>query len=77
MATACDFNKEEVISDNEPTCQKCTDMGRLINAKREKINISSKPEQVQILKITPASWSMKREYLLNQMPKRGSKFHKM
>ena len=23
VATACDFNKEEILSDNDPTCQKC------------------------------------------------------
>ena len=53
-----------------------------------KINISSKQEQVQILTITPESWSIrrtcqefkvsencgvKRDYLLNQMPKKGQK----
>ena len=35
-------------------------MDRLINAMREKIDISSKPEQVQILTITPESWSIRR-----------------
>ena len=42
VATACDFNKEKILSDNDPTCQKCTDMDRPINAMRVKINISSK-----------------------------------
>ena len=60
VATAYDFNKEEILSDNEPKCQKCTDMDRLINAMRENINISSKPEQVQILTITPEGWSIRR-----------------
>ena len=36
VATACDFNKEEILSD-DPTCQKCTNMGRLINAITKKI----------------------------------------
>ena len=36
VAIACDFNKEEILLDNEPTCQKCTDMDRLINAIEEK-----------------------------------------
>ena len=35
VATACDFNKEEILSDSDPTCQKCTDMDRLINAMRK------------------------------------------
>ena len=37
VATACDLNKEEILSDNEPTCRKWRDMDRLINATREKI----------------------------------------
>ena len=32
VATACNFNKEEILSNNNRTCQKCTDMGRLTNA---------------------------------------------
>ena len=36
VAITCDFNKEEILLDNEPTCQKCTDMDRLINAIEEK-----------------------------------------
>ena len=60
VATACDFNKEDILLDNEPMCQKDTDMDRLINAMREKIDISSKPEQVQILTITPESLSIRR-----------------
>ena len=42
IAAACDFNKEKILSDNDLICQKCTDMDRLINALRVKINISSK-----------------------------------
>ena len=42
VATACDFNKEEILSENDPTCQKCTDMDRLINVMREKFYINSK-----------------------------------
>ena len=34
VATACDFNKEEILSDNDPTCQKCRH-GQ-INAKSKK-----------------------------------------
>ena len=60
IATACDFIKEEILSDNELTCQKCTDMDRLINAMSEKINISSKLEEVQILAITPEIWSIRK-----------------
>ena len=37
VATACDLNKEDILSDNEPTCRECTDMDRLINATKEKI----------------------------------------
>ena len=60
MTTSCNFNKQEILSDNEPTCQKCTDMDRLINAiEGKKINISSKPEQVQILTITPSEERVK------------------
>ena len=58
VATACGFNKKGILSDNDTTCQKSTDMDRLINAMREKINISSKQEQVQILTITPERWSI-------------------
>ena len=43
-----------------PEGQKCTDMDRLINTMKEKINISTKHEQVQILTITPESWSIRR-----------------
>ena len=61
IAIACNFNEQEILSDNDPTCQKYTDMGKLINAIREKINISSKQEQVQILTtITPESWSIRK-----------------
>ena len=35
VATACDFNKEEVLSDNDPICQRCTDVDRLINAEEK------------------------------------------
>ena len=90
VATACDFNNEETLSDNAPLCQKCND---------GKNNTSSKPEQRQILKITPESWSIKRTcqefdfsehsvrkarklqcekgILAKPDAKRGSKFHKM
>ena len=90
VATACDFNNEETLSDNEPLCQKCND---------GKNKTSSKPEQRQILTITPECWSIKRtcqefdfsEHLVRKArklqcekgilakpdAKRGSKFHKM
>ena len=59
VKTACNFNKEEVFSDNDLICQKCTDMDRLINAMKEKNNIRSKHWQVQMLTIAPESWSIR------------------
>ena len=43
-----------------PEGQKCTAMVRLINTMKEKIKIRTKHEQVQILTITPESWSIRK-----------------
>ena len=62
VATACDFNKEEILSDNDPTCQKCRHGQINAMSKKKVILARSKQEQVQILTITPESLSIRRTY---------------
>ena len=58
VTSACDLEKEDISSDVDNECTKCIELDRLVEAMKEKLTVSSKEEKVQILTLTPESWSI-------------------
>ena len=58
VAASYNLEKEEISSDVDTECTKCIDLDRLVKAMKEKLAVSSKEEKVQILTLSPESWSI-------------------
>ena len=59
VASALDIDPKEIISEKKQKCINCNDLDKLLDAIKEKETISLNEEKVQLLTLTPDSWSIK------------------
>ena len=60
VASALDIDPKKIISEKKQKCINCNDLDKLLDAIKEKVKISLNEKKVQLLTLTPDSWSIKK-----------------
>lgn len=59
IATASGLNPEDLVPSTSKQCTDCLDYKQMLNELKEKLHVSKRQEQIQILTMAPQSWTIK------------------